>query len=165
LFIAKVPRCMKDDKFKLRAFRISDIPFLCDGLKDKWILTTDGLSKQISLSWLSVWWWIKKTFTFIYCIICDSKRIGFIGLYNLKPRESAEMTLVILDQNERRIGHGTRAFRIFTQTLKKCNLIEKIIVKVKEDNHTSIAFWRKLGFEDMHSLDGIRVMSIDLKNR
>jgi RimJ/RimL family protein N-acetyltransferase len=51
----------------------------------------------------------------------------------------------ITDKRQR--GDGTRAFRIFTQTLKRCNLIEEITVKVKEDNHASIAFWRRLGFE------------------
>lgn len=74
------------------------------------------------------------------------------------------MTLVIFDKKNRRIGYGTRAFHILAQTLKRCHLIEKIIVKVKEDNHASIAFWTELGFENMHSFNDIKVMSIDLKN-
>jgi RimJ/RimL family protein N-acetyltransferase len=162
LFIAKIPRCMNDNNIKLRAFGISDVPFVCEGLKDKEILADSGLSKPIFLSWLSVWWWAKKTFKIIYCIECDLKRIGFIGIYGLRLGESAEMTLVIFDNNIRRHGYGSRAFRIFTQNLKKISLLERIIVRVKTDNSISISFWQKLGFRELHAANGIKTMFIDL---
>lgn len=164
MFYARIPRYIEDGHIGLRLLRLFDVPFLFNGFKDQEILAANGLTNPISSSWLSVWWWIKKTFTLIYCIKCDSKRIGFIGLYNLKLGQSAEMTLVIFDKDKRRKGNGTKAFHIFTQNLKRCDMIEKITVKVKEDNYASIAFWTGLGFKDMHSLNGMRVMSIDLKN-
>jgi RimJ/RimL family protein N-acetyltransferase len=162
LFIAKMPRCMKDNDFKLRAFGIYDVPFLCEGLRDKEILAVSGLSKPIFLSWLSVWWWIKKTFKIVYCIECGSGRIGFIGLYDLKLGKSAEMTLVIFDKNIRRHGYGTMAFRIFTQNLRKNSIVEMIIVKVKTDNSISASFWHKLGFKELDVANGIKTMFMDL---
>jgi RimJ/RimL family protein N-acetyltransferase len=162
LFIAKMPRCMNNNNIKLRAFGISDVPFLCEGLRDKEILAVSGLSKPVFLSWLSVWWWIKKTFTIIYCIECDSKRIGFIGLHNMRLGKSAEMTLVIFDKNIRRHGYGSRAFRIFTQNLKKKSIVERIMVRVKTDNSISTSFWQKHGFRELNVTNGIKTMFMDL---
>jgi ribosomal protein S18 acetylase RimI-like enzyme len=164
MFYTRIPRHIEYAQIGLRQLRFSDIPFLCDGLRDKEILATNGLSKQISLSWLSVWWWIKKTFTLIYCIKCDSKRIGFIGLYNLKLGKSAEMTLVIFDKDMRRAGYGSKAFNIFAQNLKKHSIAEKIIVKVRIDNNISISFWQKLGFKELNKINGIQTMCINLNS-
>jgi RimJ/RimL family protein N-acetyltransferase len=95
-------------------------------------------------------------------IECGSKRIGFIGLYDLRLGESAEMTLVIFDKNIRRHGYGSRVFRIFTQNLKKISLLKRIMVRVKTDNSISTSFWQKLGFRELHVADGIKTMFIDL---
>lgn len=162
MFFAKMPRCMNDNNIKLRALGVSDVYFLCEGLKDKEIMAVSGLSKPMFLSWLSVWWWAKKTFKIIYCIECDSKRIGFIGLYDLRLGKSAEMTLVIFDKNIRRHGYGSRAFRIFTQNLKKNSIIERIMIRVKTDNSISASFWQKLGFRELLAANGIKTMFIDL---
>ena len=164
MFYTRIPRHIEYAQIGLRRLRFSDIPFLCDGLRDKEILATNGLSKQIPLSWLSFWWWIKKTFTLIYCIKCDSKRIGFIGLYNLKLGKSAEMTLVILDKNMRRLGYGSKAFNIFAQNLQRHSVIEKILIKVKTDNHSALSFWRKVGFLEINTFDGLTTMSMDLNS-
>ncbi len=153
---------MNDNNIKLRALGVSDVYFLCEGLKDKEIMAVSGLSKPMFLSWLSVWWWAKKTFKIIYCIECDSKRIGFIGLYDLRLGKSAEMTLVIFDKNIRRHGYGSRAFRIFTQNLKKNSIIERIMIRVKTDNSISASFWQKLGFRELLAANGIKTMFIDL---
>jgi len=163
LFYARIPGYVKDGHLGLRRLRIFDGPFIRDILMDRDILKSGGLSKPISKSWFFVWWWIKKTFEPAYCVEFDSKRIGFIGLYDLKLGKSAEMTLVIYEKNCRRMGYGTRTFHILAQALRRYNLIEKIVVKVREDNHASISFWTGLGFEDVHSLGGIRVMSLDIK--
>jgi len=149
MFYARIPRHIEDGHIGLRQLRFSDVSFLCDGLRGKEILANNGLSKTISSSWLSVWWWIKKTFTLIYCIKCDSKRIGFIGLYNLKLGKSAEMTLVIFEKNFRRLGYGTTAFTIFAKYLKGHSIAENIIVRIKTSNTVSISFWQKLGFKEI----------------
>ena len=164
MLYTRIPRHIEYARIGLRQLRFSDIPFLWDGLRDKEILATNGLSKQIFSSWLSVWWWVKKTFTLIYCIKCDSKRIGFIGLYNLKLGKSAEMTLAILDKNMRRLGYGSKAFNIFAQNLQRHSVIEKILIKVKTDNHSALSFWRKVGFLEINTFDGLTTMSMDLNS-
>ncbi len=75
--------------------------------------------------------------------------------------KSAEMALEIFDNNYRRLGYGSSAFNLFSQVLKRYFL--KVIVKVKTDNHASIAFWTKLGFEELYSLNDTKVMSLHLK--
>jgi len=133
-------------------------------VNDREILKSGGLSKPISKSWFFVWSCIKKTFELAYCVEFESKLIGFIGLYNLQLGKSAEMALVIFGANNRRMGYGTGAFHILAQTLRRCNFIEKIVVKVREDNDASLSFWTGLGFADVHSLDRIKVMSLDFVN-
>lgn len=153
---------MQDGDLRLRPLRMFDSPFILRGLNEQVILKASGLSKPIASLWFFVWWWMKKTFTPAYCIECDSRRIGFIGLYNLIPGKSAEMSLVIFDKNNRRMGYGTRAFNIFAQGLKQSHLIGRVIVKIIIDNHAAISFYEKLGFEESYSVDGIRIMSKDL---
>jgi RimJ/RimL family protein N-acetyltransferase len=162
MFYTRIPRHIEYAQIGLRQLRFSDIPFLCDRLRGKEIFATNGLSKQISLSWLSVWWWIRKTFTLIYCIKCDSKRIGFIGLYNLKLGESAEMTLVIFDKDMRRLGYGSKVFTAFTNYLKDHYIVKKIVVRIKTDNLVSISFWQKLGFRELNVINDIMILHINL---
>ncbi|HAM50700.1 MAG TPA: hypothetical protein DCP92_08425 [Nitrospiraceae bacterium] len=163
MLFLKIPRYMEDGNLRLRLLRMSDGPFILRGLNDGAILKANGLSRPIASSWFFVWWWMKKTFIPAYCIEYDSQPIGFIGLYNLIPGNSAEVSLVIFDRNNRRRGYGTRAFQILAQTLRRCHLIEKITLKIQGDNRGSISFWTGLGFEDVHIPDGLRVMSMDLK--
>jgi RimJ/RimL family protein N-acetyltransferase len=152
---------MKDNDLSLRPMRISDGPFINNGLKDEIILKASGLNNPINSSWFSVWWWIKKTFMPCYCIECDSKRIGFIGLYNLSPGKSAEMSLAIFNETLRRHGYGTRAFRLLVQGLKRYSVVKNLLVKVETDNHAAISFWRKLGFIETEISDGVVNMSLD----
>jgi RimJ/RimL family protein N-acetyltransferase len=162
MFYTRIPRHIEYAEIGLRQLRFSDIPFVFDGLRDKEILATNGLSKQTSLSWLSVWWWIKKTFPLIYCIKCDTRRIGFIALYNLKLGESAEMTLVILDKKMRRLGYGSKVFITFANYLKVHYIVKKIVVRIKTDNLISIAFWQKLGFRELNVVNDILILHINL---
>lgn len=161
MFIAKMPGCLEDDNIRLRPLRIFDGPFITDVLRDKDILKSNGLSKPMSSLWFSFWWWIKKTFIPCYCIECDSKRIGFIGLYNLSPGKSAEMSLAIFNETLRRHGYGTRAFRLLVQGLKRYSVVKNLLVKVETDNHAAISFWRKLGFIETEISDGVVNMSLD----
>jgi len=161
VFFVKIPRYMKDNDLSLRPMRISDGPFINNGLKDEIILKASGLNNPINSSWFSVWWWIKKTFMPCYCIECDSKRIGFIGLYNLSPGKSAEMSLAIFNETLRRHGYGTRAFRLLVQGLKRYSVVKNLLVKVETDNHAAISFWRKLGFIETEISDGVVNMSLD----
>ncbi|HED00217.1 MAG TPA: N-acetyltransferase [Proteobacteria bacterium] len=161
MFYAKIPRFIEDDSIRLRSLRIVDGPFLMDGLRDEDILLANGLSDPISSSWVFVWWWIKKTFMPAYCIECDAKRIGFVGLYNLKLGKSAEMALLIFDKHNRRLGYGRRAFNILAQNLRRYSIVERVIVSIKKDNSISISFCRKLGFKELYATNGVKIMFID----
>ena len=157
-----IPRYMEDGNIKLRPLRIADCPLIGNRLRNRDNFTANGLSGPILQSWFSVWWWLKRRYALLRCIEINSECIGFIGLYNLNTDKSAEMTLVIFDDKNRRAGYGTKAFNLFAQVIKKYFL--KIIVRVRTDNYASIAFWSKLGFEERSGLNGIKVMSMDLKS-
>lgn len=164
MLIVKMPGYIKDENFRLRPLRVFDVLFIKNGLMDEIILKASELREPINSSWFSFWWRIKKTFIPAYCIEYDSKRIGFIGLYNLMIGKSAEVSLVIFDKNNRRMGYGSRAFKLFTQGIQRHSVIEKIVAKVKKDNHIARSFWRKLGFVETDILDGIIDMSMDLNS-
>lgn len=165
MFCARVPRHMEVDHVRLRTVRVFDGSFLCDGLRDKDVLAATGLSEPRSSSWLFVWWWIKKTFILAYCIECDSRRIGFIGLYDLRLGKSAEISLAIFDNDWRRHGHGTRAFSLLAQRLERGSIIERVLAQVRADNHSALSFCRRLGFVEIGILDGVVNMSMDLNSR
>jgi RimJ/RimL family protein N-acetyltransferase len=165
MLYARIPRYIEDGDMRLRLVSLSDAPFLCEGLKNHGISLESGFRNTGPLSCLSVWWWIKKTFAIVYCIEINSERIGFIGLYNLLPRESAEITLVIFDRNMRRKGYGSRAFNLFSQTINTKSLAEMIIVKVKEENHISASFWQGLGFKEINKKNDVKTMHVNLNVR
>jgi len=160
MFFLKIPRYMEDGNLRLRPLRMSDGPFILKGLNEGAILKASGLSRPIASSWFFAWWWIKNTFVPVYCIACNSKRIGFIGLYNLIPGESAEVSLAIFDNCFRRRGYGTRAFVLLMQEMKRHGVVKDLIVKIRIENRAALLFWGKLGFVEADICDGIINMSI-----
>ena len=156
----RIPRSLEHDGLRLRPLRIIDIPLVRSGLLREDVIRTTGLGKPIS--YFTVWWWLKKTYTLLYCIEVESKCIGFIGLYNLDG-EYAEVTLVIFDSRDRRLGYGFRAYTAFTTNLCPSSFIKKFIVEVKADNYPSISFWKKLGFEELSAGNGIQTMTKDME--
>jgi RimJ/RimL family protein N-acetyltransferase len=160
----KVTISMRDDNIKLRPLRIFDGHFIRRGLKGEIGLSTDGLSRPTDSSWFSVWWWIKKTYSYAFCIELDSRPIGFIGLYNLIFGNSADISLVIFDETLRRQGYGTRSFKLFARSLRRHSVVENIFVTVKTDNHRALSFWKKLGFSETSMSNDIINMSMDLNS-
>jgi RimJ/RimL family protein N-acetyltransferase len=156
---------MEDGLIRLRPLRIFDGPFLCNGLREKHVSAANGLREPLSSSWLFVWWWIKRTFILAYCMECDSRRIGFIGLHNLRLGKSAEISLAIFGNELRRHGYGTRAFRLLAQHLKRYSMIERVLAQVRADNHSARSFCKRLGFGETGNLDGVVNMSMDLNSR
>jgi len=125
MLFLKSPGYREDRNLRLRPLRMSDGLFILRGLNDGAILKASGLGRPIVSSGFFVWWWMKKTFTPAYFIECDSKQIGFIGLYNLMIGKSAEMSLIIFDKNNRRIGYGTRAFNIYAQSMQRHSVVKR----------------------------------------
>jgi RimJ/RimL family protein N-acetyltransferase len=162
LLYVRVTRSMKDDNLRLRPLRIFDGHFIHRALKDQIGLKTNGLNGLRDSSWLSVWWWIKKTYCYSFCIELDSRPVGFIGLHNLALGKSADISLVIFDETFRRQGYGTRSFKLFAEILRRHSVLEKVVVRVKTENHRALSFWRKLGFLETSSLNDIINMHMEL---
>jgi RimJ/RimL family protein N-acetyltransferase len=151
------------NSLRLRRARLSDGPFFGEMMRDRNILETSGLHRPIATLWFPVWWWIKKKYECLYCIEIESIRIGFIGLYNLKAGDSCEISLVIFRREHRRLGHGREAFTLFVRDLVRRMPVEKIIVRVKTENHGSLSFWTSLGFKEICEDSGdIKIMSMNL---
>ncbi len=162
MLLFKIPRYMGDGNLRLRPLRMSDGPFILRGLNDGAILKASGLRRPVASSWFFAWWWIKKTFVPAYCIAYHSRRIGFIGLYNLLPGESAEVSLAIFDSNFRRLGYGTRAFGLLIQEIERHAVVKNLIAKITIGNRDALLFWRKLGFVEAGIFDDIINMSVGL---
>lgn len=162
MLFGKIPRFIEDKSIRLRPPRFVDAKFLLQGFKNEHNHFTDLGHKTLIPQRLSVWWWMKKTFSPAYCIERASNPIGFIGLYNLILGKSAEMSLIIFDDNFRGLGYGTRAFKLLAQNLKECSTIKKIFVRVRADNYRTLSFWKKLGFMEAGIHNGIITMSMDL---
>jgi RimJ/RimL family protein N-acetyltransferase len=155
---------MRDRDLRLRPLRIFDSPFMSNGLRDEAILKANGLSEPISSSWLFVWWWIKRTFLITYCIECNSRRIGFVGLHCLKLGEVVEASMMLFDKDVRRIGYGRRVAALLAENLKKHCIAERVIARVKRENCVSLSFVRKLGFVEEGISDNIVTLSLHLKS-
>ena len=160
ILFLRVPRQMEDGGIRLRLLRISDGSVINSGLRDGDILRSAGLAEPISKSWISLWWWLKKTYILPYCIEAGSELIGFIGLHKLSREGSTEISLAIFDKKNRRRGYGTKAFNLLTQNLKRCP--PEIRVKVRIDNQAAVSFWSRLGFKELGSLEDMKLMSMHL---
>jgi RimJ/RimL family protein N-acetyltransferase len=161
-YIARIPDIIVNGDMHLRRCGLSDFPFLIGGLKKQGILRPRELHKAEFLLWLSAWWWMRTTFTVIYCIEHSSERVGFIGLYNLKLGESSEITLMIFRREHRRCGYGSKAFSLFAGYLKSHDILDKIIVKTEIENLVALTFWQKLGFKEDNVSHEIVTMHNDL---
>jgi RimJ/RimL family protein N-acetyltransferase len=122
------------------------------------------MSDPLSTSWLSLVWWIKRTYPLAYCIELDAHRIGFVGLYRLRPGKSASLSLAIFDEAYRNRGYGTRTLGLFVQHLQKCRLVERLAVDVMQESSAASRFWEKAGFREASAVGGVITMTRDLKS-
>lgn len=165
IYYARIPFTIGNGNIRLRRLLFTDIPFLREALKEEGICPSSNIVRhKIFSSWLSLWWRIRKTFAVIYCIELTSERVGFIGLYNLEPGKSSEISLIIFKREKRRCGYGSGAFALLAHYLKNHRILDRIIVKTGTDNIGSIGFWRKLGFKEVNVAHEIMTMYMDLDN-
>lgn len=157
-----LPGSMGDGNIRLRPFRFCDRHVIGDGLRDEEVFSPRATTGLILKSYLSVWWWLRRTYAVLYCIEADSVCIGFIGLYNLQPDRSAELSLVILDRKNRRLGYGTKAFNLLARTLDRYRM--KLNVRIKPENTASLSFCKKMGFEEHGDLRPIKGISTGFRN-
>ncbi len=149
MLIAKVPRLLNDGDLTLRPLRIWDGSSLRRALMKDDILASCGLKGPLAISWFSLYRQLKAMFPLAYLIEYVSGTIGFIGICNLRPDNSAEVSLVIFDVSCRRRGLGTNAFRMLSSALESSHLVRKWLVSVSKGNSPAHAFWTKLGFEEV----------------
>jgi RimJ/RimL family protein N-acetyltransferase len=162
MFYARVPRYMTTPPIRLRPVRILDGPFLSEGFKREDFLLANNLKKPIHSSWFPIWWWIKRTFVCAYCILIDSRKIGFIGLYNLKFRKSVEISLFIFERQMRHLGYGSEILNLLTKNFRKFSFVDKIIARIKLDNRLALYFFKKNGFKELSTNGFIVTMSLNL---
>jgi RimJ/RimL family protein N-acetyltransferase len=155
---------MTTPPIRLRPIRILDGPFLSKGFKREDFLLVNNLQKPIHSSWLPVWWWIKRTFICTYCILIDSRKIGFIGLYNLRFHKSVEIGLFIFEKPMRHLGYGSETLNLLIQNFRKFSFVDEITVNVKVDNHVAISFYRRNRFKELYTEGSIITMSTNLFN-
>jgi hypothetical protein len=156
----RIPGCMEDGSIRLRRLKIFDGCLINNAFRNGDILRLGGLVEPISKSWISLWWWLRKTYVLSYCIEAGPELIGFISLYNLRVDRTAEISLAIFEKKNRRLGYGTRAFNLLTHNLKRYTT--EIKARVREDNHAAILFWSKLGFRELGNLGDTKIMSMHL---
>ena len=165
VFCFKIPRYMDDGSVRLRPLRISDIPFIHTGLRDEDIMKSLGPSRPLVGSWFHLWWSLRKSLMFRYAVEADSSLIGFAGLFYVLPGKSAELTLMITDEKNRRLGYGSRAFNLIAQALEKYSSVEELIVRVTSDNEAALSFWSRLGLEKQDTPGNMQIITITINLR
>ncbi len=156
--ITSLPRCLKDGDLRLRPLRISDGPSLSKMLVQKEKLKAGGGRRMRKTPWIYTYFRLRKTFFAAYCIEHRRETIGFAGLHNLVPGESAEISLIIFDSINRRRGFGTRAFLLLSGNSFTVSLADTLIARVENDNKPARFFWTSLGFTPLETGGDVTVM-------
>lgn len=105
-----------------------------------------GTTPTRSMSGLDFWWWLKKTYPFPYVMEKEERLVGFVGLYNVSPRKSVEMTLLIV-QGEHGKGYGREAVKAIVEEVKRSSLAATVRASVDMRQPGTIGFWEKMGFQ------------------
>ena len=153
---------MTDGVIQLRSMKISDGSYLRKQLADTEALSYTLLTKPVSGSWFRVWLRMKTIFNLAFMIDVDGKPVGFAGLYNLIPGQSAEMSLVIFDREKRRRGYGSRAVDLLVNNLQTHSIVKSIFVEYKSNNIGAQSFWSKCGFVEKCRQENLITMVRDL---
>ncbi len=153
MVIAKAPRLLQEGRLTLRPLRIWDGPSISRALMSEDLLKCCGLTRPLDITWPFFYRRLRAMYPLAYCIECASETVGFIGLYNIRPDKSAEMSLMVFSLLHRRAGLGTTAFRLLTSALERNRLVTRWVVSVLKDNIPAYSFWKKLGFEEVQHAD------------
>jgi RimJ/RimL family protein N-acetyltransferase len=152
------PQYLHDNSLRLRPLRFGDGRFMAAGLTDDIIVCACGRSKPPAASWVSLMWWVRKTYPLAFCVELHARRIGFLGLYHLRPGKSAALSLAIFDEACRNRGYGTRVLKLFMQHLQQRSRLQRLAVDVRQDNQAALSFWKKSGFSETCTAEGVLTM-------
>jgi len=146
IIITSLPRYINDGDIILRPVRISDKPSISKILERNDILKSSGVTRLRTTPWFLLYRWLRRTFFAAYCIERNARTIGFIGIYNLVPDKSAEISLAIFDPADRMKRTGSRAFQVFCKSYFSSAPGNTLIARVRNDNEVARSFWARLGF-------------------
>jgi RimJ/RimL family protein N-acetyltransferase len=108
--------------------------------------------------------WLLLTFQVIYLIEMEKKLLGFIGLYNMKPGKSLNLSIAVFDPDDRGKGYGTDALGLLLPYLQKKGLAEEVVAEVASANMRPLSFLAKAGFEIIGHKDERIVLSKKLSS-
>ncbi len=151
MMIAHVPAYIEDRDLRLRHLRISDGRVISELLYRADVLKSSGINTPPKTHWTFFYCWIRRTFLAAYRIELKAETIGFIGLHNFAPGESAEISLVLFAPAMRLRGYGRRSFEMLSRNPFTKAFAGTFIARVRKDNEAARSFWRKLGFETVDS--------------
>ncbi|MBE0617751.1 MAG: GNAT family N-acetyltransferase [Proteobacteria bacterium] len=136
---AVLPRRLAEGDLLLRALSIRDGPHLRRLLA--------GTPPPPPLwQWLPLWLRVRRTFTPAYVLVLEGRRIGFVGLYELRLGHSGKLSMNLGEY--RRRGYGGRAFQLLRRSLAKHGVVRELLAEIQPRNEASLSFLLSVGFED-----------------
>jgi L-amino acid N-acyltransferase YncA len=147
----------------LRPCRTGDLPCLRK-LFEKAALPVPGAGQKTFRSLPSFVKWLLLTFQVIYLIEREKTVTGFVGLYNVKPGKSLNLSIALFDPGDQGKGYGTHALGLLLPYLQKKSLAEEVIAEVESTNARSLSFFAKAGFEIIEHKDDRIVLSKKLSS-
>lgn len=152
VFIGRIPARLEAGDILMRRPCLGDLRFVQQGLRNA------GWSGSL----IRTWWRLRSVFAFVYVIEISGRPAGIFGVYNLAPRSSAEITLLIFDSSLRRRGHGQKIFSMAAEMLRRHACVKKLFVMAEPANAAALAFWAVLGFRHDHCRGRNKVLSLEL---
>jgi ribosomal protein S18 acetylase RimI-like enzyme len=156
---ARLPKCMGDHELQLRPLSIFDMLFLKSAVTVAEQPKTGKMGMSLHSSGLAMWWRLKRASVCCYCVLLRSRRIGWLGLHNLRLGESVELSLAILEPTLRGCGYGTRALHLLADSLGRHCVAQELWVQVRTANAAAVRFWEKHGFVTVQEIDSILMLS------
>jgi hypothetical protein len=108
--------------------------------------------------------WLLLTFQVIYLIEIEKTVLGFVGLYNMKPGKSLNLSIALFDPDDWGKRYGTDALGLLLPYLQKKGLAEEVVAEVESTNTPSLSFFAKAGFEIIGHKDDRIVLSKKLSS-
>ena len=137
---------------KLREVREEDILILHHWINEREIIRSTNSYRPISSIEQKAWFnnidYFKNNFVFIIELLNEKKVIGTCGLYDPDfIARKAELRIKIFEQNMRGKGYGKMAMnQLISFGFNDANL-NRIWLKVLDNNKSAISLYKKVGFE------------------
>lgn len=152
--IAAFPRRMSQGDLGLRALSIRHGPRLRE-------ILAELVPANPPWGWISLWFWVRRTFKPAFVVLHEGRAIGFVGLYDLELGRSCKISMAMGDR--RRQGYGRRVFRLLCRGLSEHGVVGEILAEVEPGNSASTSFLESLGFEEAGTENGLRILRYEVE--